>query len=165
MNEEQIARHLSDSQWLDLMSAAGDAAARTHLAACADCANELARLRASFEEYRRAAQQAADRPESFWLRQRTSVVSRMMGRRAAPRLAWTATVAAILLAAILLTPQAPRVVDRPVTPSTPAQSPESDSALLLDVQRSVQREVPVALEPAALLVEEMNQYAEERRNP
>jgi hypothetical protein len=158
--------HLSDEQWLDLAAAEGDAAARQHLAECADCARELTGLRRAMEQYQLAAREGADRPESFWLRQRTTAVSRAMGRRATPRLAWMAAAAVVTLAALSLVRQQPPAQPVPAVAAQVQQTQaESDSALLADVQRHVQREVPEALQPAALLVEEMNQHANEIRNP
>jgi hypothetical protein len=166
MNEEVNRVHLSDEQWLDLAGAAGDAASRQHLAECAACVGELAGLRGAIEQYQLAARKSADQPESFWLRQRTSAVSRALGRRAVPRLAWMTAAAVVTLAALSLVRQEPPTKPAPTaTAQTQQAQAESDSALLADVQRQVQREVPEALQPAALLVEEMNQHADERRNP
>jgi hypothetical protein len=166
MSEDVNRIHLSDEQWLDLTGAEGDADARQHLAECADCAEELAGLRGAIEKYQFAARESADRPESHWLRQRTTMVSRALGRRATPRLAWMAAAAVMTLAALSLVRQQPAVQPAlTATAEVQQTQAESDSALLADVQRQVRREVPEALQPAALLVEEMNQHADAIRNP
>jgi hypothetical protein len=166
MSEDVNRIHLSDEQWLDLAGAEGDAAARQHLAQCTDCAGELAGLRGAIEKFQLAARASADRPESHWLRQRTSVVSRALGRRAVPRLAWMAAAAVVTLTALSLVRQQPPAQPVPAVAAQVQQTQaESDSALLADVQRQVRRDVPEALQPAALLVEEMNQHANEIRNP
>lgn len=160
-----MGEHLDDNQWLELANAEGRTSAQEHLAECAECRGELERLRGSLEEYQRTARELAERPESFWLRQRTLIASRALGRRAMPRLAWATGLAVVLLAGLLLVRQAPPAPAVAPTQTAQTAQSESDSALLADVQRHVQRDVPEALQPAALLVEEMNQYAEERRNP
>lgn len=169
MADQRNSVHLNDEEWLSLAEAGGDAAARQHLAECRECAAELERLRAVLAGYQRTAQEAADHPESFWLRQRARIISRTRGRRAAPRLAWAVSVAALLLGAMLLgrqTPPAPAGGASAAVSTRLAQTdPLSDSALLIAVHQSVQRDVPEALEPAALLVEEMNQNAAQNRNP
>jgi hypothetical protein len=166
MNEEVNRTHLSDEQWVDLTGVEGDAAARQHLTDCAACARELEGLRGAIEKYQRAARESAERPESHWLRQRATVVSRAMGKPAMPRLAWFAAAAIVTLAALSLVREHPPAQPAPVaTAQLQETQAESDSALLADVQRQVQREVPRALQPAELLVEEMNQHVDQTRNP
>jgi hypothetical protein len=162
-----MGEHLNENQWLEVASGEGRGAAEEHLANCRECREELEQLRGSLEEYQRAAREMSERPESFWLRQRSRIVTRAQGKRAVPRLAWVTAAAVVLVAALALGRQTPP----PAVTATQAQAQaqqaqaEADSALLVDVQRYVQRDVPEALWPAALLVEEMNQHAQESRNP
>jgi anti-sigma factor RsiW len=175
-DDEQNGAHLGEKDWLSLADAAGSPAARQHLSDCPACAAELDQLRAALAGFQRAAHDASDQTESFWLRQRTEIVSRAVGRRAAPRLAWAASVAALFLGAALLGRQAPPVptsqtpnavspVNVPAPPQAISSDTDADSALLVDVHQSVQRDVPVALEPATLLVDAMSQNSAVRRNP
>jgi anti-sigma factor RsiW len=173
---EQTGAHLNEDDWLDLADAAGSSAARQHLAECPACAAELDRLRVALEAYQFTAHEASEQTDSYWLRQRTEIVSRAAGRRAAPRLAWAASVAALLFGAVLLGRQAPPLLTSrtptavapakvPAPSLTSSSDPDADSALLVDVHQSLQRDVPEALEPAELLVDAMSQRNTERRNP
>jgi len=65
----------------------------------------------------------------------------------------------VVLAAVLLVQKTP-----PAQPVAQAD-PDPDHALLVDVERSVRRELPRALEPAALLAHEVGRDAEARSNP
>jgi hypothetical protein len=56
------------------------------------------------------------------------------------------------------------LIEKTPQPKPLAQS-DPDHALLVDVERSVRRELPRALEPAALLAQEVSRSAEARSNP
>jgi hypothetical protein len=107
------------------------------------------------------AARAAERTPDFWRAQRLSIASQISsGGAAQPRwLAWTATVAASLILSVLL--------GRPPAPPTPnsAEAVDPDHELLLGVERSLRRSVPLALEPAALLTQELNSAASGRATP
>lgn len=138
--------HLTEEQLFESLLEARDAATLQHLAACPACSGELDRLRRATSALRDSARAQAEQPEGFWARQRTSAASRLSGRPAHP-LTWAAAVAAAVLAAMLL--QEPR----PVAPATPA--PDPDQALLVSVEQAVNRQVPQALAPAALITQEI----------
>lgn len=139
--------HLTEEQIFESLLEAKDAAALRHLAACPACSGELDRLRLATTTLRASANTQAERPEGFWARQRSSAAARNSGRAVRP-LAWAAALAAAVLAAMLV--QEPR----PVVPATP--TPDPDQALLVSVERAVNRQVPRALAPAALLTQEIS---------
>ena len=139
--------HLTEEQIFESLLEAKNASGLAHLTACSACSGDLERLRRATSSLRDSARAQAERPEDFWARQRSSAASRI-SRRAVRPLAWTAAVAAAILAATLL--QEPR----PVPPAMPATDP--DQALLVSVQRAVSRQVPQALAPAALLTQEIS---------
>ncbi len=96
---------------------------------------------------------AAERPEVFWQRQRAEILARLETPAVAPRpLAWASALALLVLAVLLSLPGG-----KPV-PATPP--PDPDRQLLLQVQETLDREVPDALAPASLLTQEMNQALE-----
>ena len=105
----------------------------------------------------RVGPHSAERPEQFWQEQRGAVWSRIapdrhphdrMVRRPLV-LAWSALAAMVLLAGLML--------DRaPVAPPRKAQV-DPDHELLMAVERAVHNDGPAALDPAALLAEEMVQ--------
>lgn len=138
--------HLTEEQIFESLLEAKDASVLQHLAACPACSQELDCLRRAASALRDSARVGAERPEGFWARQRNSAASRIFGRPVRP-LAWAAAIAVAVLAATLI--QEPR----PVVP--PAPAPDPDQALLVSVERAVNRQVPQALAPAALLTQEI----------
>lgn len=139
--------HLTEKQIFESLLEARDASALEHLAACSACSGELDRLRRATSALRDSARALAERPEGFWTRQRSSAASRISGRAASP-LTWAAALAAAVLAALLLQEA------RPAPPAMPAI--DLDQALLVSVERAVNRQVPQALAPAALLTQEIS---------
>ena len=99
------------------------------------------------------AQAAAERPEVFWQRQRAQILRRLDAPAATPPpLAWASAVALLLMAVLLSLPAKP-----PVAANAPS---DPDHQLMLEVQQTLDRDVPDALAPAALLTQEMNQALE-----
>ena len=101
---------------------------------------------------------AAARPETFWRRQRAEILERV-GRPAVPpsSLAWASAAALLALAVLLSLPGSP--------PTAMAPQPDPDRQLLLEVQQTLDREVPDALAPASLLTQEMSQALESNAKP
>lgn len=153
-----MSGHLTDEQMTDRLAGAEDAAAREHLAACSSCREEEERLRRGLAQYREAQRAATARPEAFWQWQQTAIAARLGGRSTArQRWTWAGAMAMVVLAATLLLRESP--------PPSPVIQTDPDHALLVDVERSVRRELPRALEPAALLAQEVSRSAETRPNP
>ncbi len=152
-----MQEHLSDEQLLDQLAGAGDALAREHFAVCPACCRAQESLRRVLGRYREETRAAAERPESFWQRQRAAIAARRTDRPAPRRLTWITAVAIVVLAATLLVEKTP--------PPAPVAETDADHALLVDVERSVRRQLPRALEPAALLAREVSRSAETQSNP
>ncbi len=152
-----MQEHLTDEQLTEQLVGGAGTATREHLAACPACRDEEQRLEGLFTHYRQAVDAAARRPDAFWQWQRTAIAARQAWRPGSRLLAWAAATAVVVLAAILLTAHTP--------PTKPVAESDPDQALLADVQRSVRRELPRALEPAALLAQEISRGAEARSNP
>ncbi len=116
--------------------------------------SEIQQLERTLYEFGEATRSTAERPDEFWRRQRAAIWSRVLaeGRRAVSRTiaAWAGVAALILLGATLLASGAP-----PAVTPTLVQT-DADHELLLAVEHDVQSEVPDALQPAALLAQEMN---------
>ena len=136
----EIIQHLSHEELTDLVIQSDQQALRPLL----DALPEWART-------------SSDRPEQFWQEQRGAVWSRIaLDRHPHDRkvrhpllLAWSALAAMVLLGGLML--------DRaPVAPPPKAQV-DPDHELLLAVERAVHNDGPAALDPAALLAEEMVQ--------
>jgi predicted anti-sigma-YlaC factor YlaD len=149
--------HLTDEQLLEELDRGADATAREHLAACPACRKEHENLRLVLARYAETTRVAAERPEGFWQAQQTAIARRWSGRPVPRRLAWAVAAACVVFAAALLIEKTP--------PPEPIAQADTDQTLLVDVQRSVRRELPRALEPAALLAREVSRSAESLSNP
>ena len=144
-------KHLTDEQITAWLAANPDASTREHLQHCAECTQEdeqLQGLVARFGETMRREAAATTEPRRE-LRPHFSFVSLRQA---------LAGVAALLLlaSALLLAPSAPL---RQQNSPTAALQQDPDDVLLMEVQSDVQRDVPLALEPAVLIVTERNRLA------
>jgi hypothetical protein len=138
--------HLTEEKIFESLLGTQDASAQEHLAACPVCSRELDRLRRATSALRDSARAQAEQPEGFWIRQRSSAASRISERPDRP-LVWAAVIAAAVLAATLIHEP------RPAAPPKPPVDP--DQALLVSVERAVNRQVPQALAPATLITQEI----------
>jgi hypothetical protein len=98
------------------------------------------------------ARAATEHPAAFWERQQAEIRKRMaaMPERSSwrPLTAWAGAFAVVLLALVLLH-------NRPQPRPSRAES-DPDQELLIAVEQTVQSGVPQALEPAAMLAEEIS---------
>jgi hypothetical protein len=159
-----MTNHLTDEQWSAALLAEDDAAATLHLAGCNECRRELENMRVALAGARAESLAIADRPQLFWRDQRMAISSRIP---AGPEiitqpLAWAGSLAVFALAAVLLTqsvslPQAQ--LGNAQSSSIVSVQEDADHVLLMDIQRSVRRDVPRALEPATLIAQELHRAA------
>jgi hypothetical protein len=131
----QLTRHLSNEELSEMIFESD----QRHLRRTLDALPEWART-------------AADRPNAFWERQQSEIRKRIA---VAPKrssmqtvTAWAGAFAVVLLAILLLS-------DSPAPRPSRAQT-DPDQELLVAVEHTVQSGVPQALEPAAMLAEEIN---------
>lgn len=137
-----------------------DLAAEHHLANCQPCQHERERVEEALRMFSAANREYANRPESFWEQQasRIRVARNERTRKSTAALALTPGLAVLLLIGAALLSRAPN------SPPSVALSPSgvttvkpdrlSDHELLLEVERAVQSDTPLSLEPAMLMVEE-----------
>ena len=109
-------------------------------------------IEAAFSRLATFACDASERPSYFWQRQQAAIRSRIAIKEASRQpwtgLIWLAGVAMLLLVSLL-------AMNRSVLP--PAQNvTDPDQELLMTVERTVQSGGPEALEPAALLAQEIS---------
>jgi hypothetical protein len=144
-----MSAHLSDEQ---IAAALVESSAGGHLAECAECAQEAARLRDAIAGYAQEAGDAvAARDERIWTAERQDVVRRVRVRRLRTALASAGLAAAAAVTSWLAVP-------RPLPVAAPA-SADLDHELLVSVERSLNRGLPAALEPAQFLVADVRAAA------
>ena len=141
--------HLTDSQLYSCLAVEEDDATRAHLVTCEDCRQQFERIVKLSGDAKSASAAAADRPPAFWIRQRAAVISQLTSPRPS-RMRFAAVLALVVLFSVLLFQ-----MDRPVArPHIANNATMSDDALLAAVDNTLQQEVPDALEPAQVLVNE-----------
>jgi len=132
----EIIRHMSNEELADLSIDSDQRA-----------------LRETFDALPAWGQAAAEHNQEFWQNQRAAVWARISQaeRRSArlPILAWALAAATIAVSGWLL--------NRPSDLRPHQVRVDPDHELLIEVERAVQTDGPLALEPAALLAEEMVQ--------
>ena len=137
----EIIRHLSHDELTDLVIQSDQQA-----------------LRPTLEALPEWARTSSERPEEFWQRQRDVIRSRISSLDRQPQgrmvrrplvLACSVVAAMVLLAGLML--------DRASLPPPPKAQVDPDHELLMAVERAVHNDGPAALDPAALLAEEMVQ--------
>jgi hypothetical protein len=141
--------HLNEKQFGELMLGIGNAEIAGHVEACDVCRVEAEGVLAAISGCRELAEQAAERDEIFWARQRLAIRQRLARHRFVPHVRWVAMAAMVLVvaAAFLLT--------RP-QPAQRANHDAADEVLLQQVQSDLGRDYPSALAPAVLIDEERN---------
>jgi len=124
----------------------------SHLQECDECRTRTDGYRAPLEQWRDAARVAAVQPDSFWARQRAVISVRLHERSfdRGIRFVWAGAVAALVLAAALSWSPGP------TSPATPQSSEVQDEQLLENMQAALERESPLALQPAEVLTQEMS---------
>jgi predicted anti-sigma-YlaC factor YlaD len=156
-----MSGHLSDEQWAAAVLDESGEAVANHLRECAACREEVSSFTDAIGGARARIRKAAEQPESFWREQREGITTRLADRvfhQPWMRFVWvTATVTLVLLATTLLS--------RHAAPPLPKTQADPDDALMLSVQKSIRSDLPQALEPAALLAQEVDYAAETRGNP
>jgi tRNA/tmRNA/rRNA uracil-C5-methylase (TrmA/RlmC/RlmD family) len=144
----------SHEQLVDQALSGFDLAAEHHIANCHPCQVQRERLEEAFRDFGAANREYAQRPENFWERQTAAIrASRIRAQqRSRMTMALVPSLAVLLLMAVAMLGRAPGV--RPVTTPTRAQAIDPDHELLLRVERAIQADTPLALEPATLMVDE-----------
>ena len=113
------------------------------------------------EKWRDSAMEHAERPDWFWSRQHTQVMSQINQQRgtSVPKLAWASLAATIAIALLLILPARPEKQLQPQA-SVQRETQISDHDLMLAIERSMNAGGPSSLAPASLLADEMNQALE-----
>ena len=148
-----MKQHLSDEELSELLLA--PQASNVHLATCPSCRAEQERMRRVLGELPSLASLAAQNTDVFWEKQRTAIwadIVMVQPRKRFPVLTWVLAAAVLAVASLLLS-----VAPDPV-PTQAAADPDHD--LMIQLERTLQSEVPEALEPAALLAREITQNSQ-----
>ncbi len=138
-------QHPSDEKWFDEESA-------RHRASCAICRDEHDRIENALAGLGVLSRDTTDLPEFFWERQRLAIQSRLKTSQGIHnyRSAWTwaAATTLVLLVLLVLSPNSTQSV-------VPDIVAGDDQELLIGIERSLNRELPEALQPASLLTQEI----------
>jgi hypothetical protein len=126
-------------------------------AECGACEAEEENLRGLLAEWKASAEKVAERPDVFWRWQQRTIAAHRSTRPSRPRMVWATAMAILVLVATLLTRQQPAIQH--------VNAADPDDALLVEVHRSVRREVPRALEPASLLTQEIDRASQPQAQP
>ena len=148
-----MKQHLSDDELSELLLT--PRASNVHLATCASCRAELERMRRVLGELPSLVSVVAQNTDAFWETQRTAIwtdIVTLQARKQFPVLAW-ALAAAVLVVAGLLLSIAP-------SPAPTRAEADPDHEFMIQLERTLQSEVPQALEPAALLAREITQNSQ-----
>jgi hypothetical protein len=145
-----MKQHLSGEELSELLLT--PRASNVHLATCASCRAEQDRLRRVLAELPSLARVAAQNTDAFWEKQRTAIwtdIVTLQSRKQFSVLAWALGAAVLVVAGLLLS-------IAPAPAPTRAEA-DPDHELMIQLERTLQSEVPEALEPAALLAREITQ--------
>ncbi len=158
--------HFTDDQWVECLLGEPSAGVVAHLSTCPSCRDETQRFRMATEQLAQQSLAYAEAlPERFWQEQWRRIAARVAaqdGRATAEkfsrRLSFALSVAAVVLLAVILLRWSP-----PSGPSSPSPVSSADDSLLAQVQEALEREVPMALAPAALLTDEIEREISQRQ--
>jgi len=147
LNEDEIADALSGKP------------AEGRIANCPPCAEEFAEWKDLGGRLRQDLESRADLPAYLWTRQQARIRERLTPRTARLRWAAVAICALVVLAfALIRQGAAPKTEVTRATLAVSASQVDQvdfDDVLLQDIHSSLQRDVPAALAPAAVLVQEV----------
>jgi hypothetical protein len=144
--------HLNPEELADATLGLLEPERASHLQECVECRTRTDGYRAPLEQWRDEARVAAVQPDSFWARQRAVISVRLHEHSfdRGIRFVWAGAVAALVLAATLTWSPATKA------PATPQTSEAQDEQLLENMQAALERESPLALQPAEVLTKEMS---------
>jgi anti-sigma factor RsiW len=145
--------HLDDEQTAAALAGADGDDAAGHLAECAACREEIEKLGRNLLALRQETLEACDKPEAFWTHQRLAAVEPARRQLPSPRFAWVAGLA-------LLAGLGGLYLIRPPATVSVSSAADPDHELLQDVERAIRRDLPKALEPAALIAVDLDRAAQ-----
>lgn len=153
-----ISIHLSDEELT--VAAAGERIPRTahHLQICAECQGQVQAYREMLAELHQDVCYGSGRSAIDWGRQSRSIQQRILAdqiERTQGRSAGFALVSSVLAVALVLTVFIGFRSTPSATVRTASTMTISDAALLDDVESRMNEDIPDALQPANLLVDEM----------
>jgi hypothetical protein len=146
------AGHLSDEQLASALAGSEAGETASHLADCPACRQDLDRLRGALLALREETRLASTKPDPFWISQRLDLAGKTPRQRLVHRFAWAAAGLALIAGLGGL------YVNRKAQVRIVAVA-DPDHELLTSVERAIRRDVPRALEPAALLAGDLDRAA------
>jgi hypothetical protein len=114
---------------------------------------DLEGLQDALRTFRTSAHTAAERSNSFWVKQRADIAARLqqpVERINRPAIAW---ISAVIIALLCLS----MFINKPDLPAAEFAG-GSDQQLLIEVERALSRKCPEALAPASAISQEIENY-------
>ena len=151
--------HLTSKQIAQSVAGNSPAEAELHIRNCQRCRESVAQLQDVLRAVAIDARRSAERSPVERARQRNTIVARAYEHSFRPRLWAVATLAVMLLAAVLLV-LAPHPSSSPTEIAkqpAPASAPADPDTLLAQVNDELERDTPAALAPVELLLQERGQ--------
>jgi hypothetical protein len=150
------SNHKSHDPLLERALTGFDLAAEHHMANCQPCQTEREHMEEVLRQFGAANREYASRPENFWEQQaaRIRTARSECGQRSRLTMTLVPSVVVLLLLAFTILGRTPGI--RPMVATTSAERIDPDHELLLEVERALQADTPLALQPATLMVEEDN---------
>jgi hypothetical protein len=149
--------HVNDDELAEYLAGEAQAATAQHLQSCSTCSSEAALVKQSLQSFKAWTHQraAAEQPKLKVF----SFASRVENRSFTLWFSWSAVLALIVIAlGLMVTPS-----QKPIPQAVQSSQPDADDALLMEVQQDLDRSVPQALAPAAMLAAERNRVIRETR--
>lgn len=153
-----MSGHLSNDEFTDHLLGTAQGPTTEHIRSCAECGAEAERVARSLNAFKTWVCREASAQEPtlnvFGFAARKEKRSFVMW------FSWSAVLALIVIAGALM--MTPTQSTKPEVAQSSSQ-PDADDALLMEVQQDLDRSVPQALAPAAMLAAERNRVIQETR--
>jgi hypothetical protein len=151
--------HISDDELAAALSNGHESHA--HVRECQQCREEESSLRQAISSMQRHVSTLAERPEAFWKWQIEAALRRGQSRQQPWVPAFAGVLTLLLLSVLLLG----KPVDSraPVNAVRSAPAALSDDAVLAEIEQTLYRAAPEALQPAALIADELLGVGKNRR--
>ncbi len=156
-----MTQHLREDEYSSILSGATRQEWLRHMKECPQCEQRLQQEQRRIEQLRTLLQAAGTRPENYWEAQHARITARLQqprpkGMQPVWKLAMAGALTLILAGFSFSLLRSPHVSH----PQGPNASPAlTDAQLMQEMEEVANSEVPAAMEPANVLVQDMEYHA------